>query len=83
MTMHIDERLLARVMKSYGFASKTEAVDASLREMNRRSRLHDLRKKGLGFTAEELRRSVDKEYDVVASRMVAESRERYGHRSGR
>ena len=70
MTMHIDEALLARVIREYGFASKTEAVEASLREMDRRSRLREFAERGLGFSAEELRAAVDPDYDLEALRVA-------------
>ena len=68
MTMHIDEELLARVMREYGFPSKTEAVEASLREMDRQMRLREFRKHGLGLTPEELADSVYPDYDPEALR---------------
>lgn len=85
MTMHIDEVLLERVINTYGFASKTEAVEMALREMDRRARLREFRKKGLGFSAEELKAAVDPAYDLMAMR-VAEPRNKKGYgknRSGR
>src|SRR5688572_22019895 len=55
MTMHIDEDVLADVVKITGVESKTKAVEKALTEMVRRYRLKELGKKGLGLTAEELR----------------------------
>ena len=46
MTMHIDEELLDRVIESYGFASKTEAVEMALREMDRKVRFKAFVKAG-------------------------------------
>ncbi len=63
MTMHIDEALLERVMREYGFASKTEAVEAALKEMDRQMRIREFRKNGLGLTPEELADAVDPFYD--------------------
>lgn len=54
MTMHIDDALLERVIASHGFASKTEAVEAALREMDRQARMKEFRAHGLGLTPEEL-----------------------------
>lgn len=68
MTMHIDETLLDRVMKRYGCASKTEAVDLALREMERRDRLRAAGDAGLGLSAAELKDAVDPGYDLMASR---------------
>ena len=77
MTMHIDEVLLARVMDTYGFTNKTEAVDTALKEMDRREKLRAYADTGLGMTAEELRDSVDENYDLMALR-VAETPPNYG-----
>lgn len=70
MTMHIDEALLDRVVREYGFSSKTEAVEAALREMDRRHRLREFAERGLGLTAEELREAVDPDYDLAALRVA-------------
>lgn len=80
MTMHIDEALLERVVREYGFASKTEAVEASLREMDRRSRLRAFAEHGLGLSPEELRGAVDPAYDLAALR-VAETPRRSSKRT--
>ena len=82
MTMHIDDELLDRVMKAYGCESKTEAVEMALKEMDRRARLADLMKKGLGFAPGELAASVDPNYDLEALR-VAEAPAEYGKRNPR
>ncbi len=63
MTMHIDEELLDRVVREYEFASKTEAVEAALKELDRQMRLRDFRKNGLGLTPDELAAAVDPFYD--------------------
>lgn len=63
MTMHIDEALLERVMRDYEFPSKTEAVEAALKELDRQTRIRDFRKNGLGLTPEELANAVDPFYD--------------------
>jgi Arc/MetJ family transcription regulator len=82
MTMHIDETLLDRVMKTHGFSSKTEAVEKALKEMDRKARLKNYLMDGLGLTPEELKASVDPDYDVLGSR-AAESAALYGKRSAR
>lgn len=64
MTMHIDRELLERVIRDYGFESKTEAVEAALREMDRQARIREFRKNGLGFTPDELADAIDPYYDV-------------------
>lgn len=63
MTMHIDEALLERVMREYDFPSKTEAVEAALKELDRQMRLREFRKHGLGLTPEELGNAIDPFYD--------------------
>lgn len=63
MTMHIDEDLLKRVMRDYDCSSKTEAVSLALREMDRRARLREFAKNGLGLTPEELGNAVFQGYD--------------------
>ncbi len=68
MTMHIDDGLLARVMEATGAASKTQAIDLALREMDRRAKLVRLCHEGLGLGADELRESVDPAYDLDAAR---------------
>jgi len=77
MTMHIDETLLDRVIEIYGYASKTEAVEMALRELDRRARFRELGKRGMGMTPEELGNAVDPNYDLTASR-VAETPPKYG-----
>jgi Arc/MetJ family transcription regulator len=82
MTMHIDEKLLASVMKEYGFESKTEAVEKALWEMDRRAKLARFAKEGLGLTPEELANAVDPDYDLMAMR-VAEIPPKYGSSDSR
>ncbi len=83
MTMHIDEALLERVMREYEFPSKTEAVEAALKELDRQMRLRDFRKNGLGLTPDELADAVDPFYDeklghnVYPTRAVAEDPKPY------
>lgn len=77
MTMHIDEKLLASVMEAYGFESKTEAVEKSLWEMDRRAKLKKFAREGLGLGAGELKNAVDPDYDLMALR-AAEIPAKYG-----
>lgn len=77
MTMHIDEDLLDRVVKRFSCASKTEAVEMALKEMDRRARFRDFVKTGSGFTAEELKNAVAPDYDILAMR-AAEPSPTYG-----
>lgn len=55
MTMHIDEDVLARVMKVTGAKTKTEAVKMALADMARRHKMKELFTQGLGLTPDELR----------------------------
>ncbi len=55
MTMHIDEDVLARVMKITGAATKTKAVEVALTEMARRHKMKELFSAGLGLTPDELK----------------------------
>jgi Arc/MetJ family transcription regulator len=59
MTMHIDEDVLARVMKITGAKTKTAAVETALNEMARRHKMKELFSAGLGFTPDELRAAFD------------------------
>lgn len=59
MTMHIDEDVLARVMKITGASTKTEAVEIALKEMARRHKMKELFSAGLGLSPEELRNAFD------------------------
>ena len=70
MTMHIDEGILERVMKWSGAASKTEAVDLALKEMDRKARLAEIGKTGLGLSRAELMEAVDPSYDLMALRLA-------------
>lgn len=79
MTMHIDAELLDRVIKIHGCASKTEAVDLALREMERRHLLRGYAKTGLGLSAAELKDAVDPRYDLLSNRTAALGA-RYGKR---
>jgi Arc/MetJ family transcription regulator len=69
MTMHIDEALLDRVMYGYGYASKTETVEMALRELDRRMRMQEIGRTGMGLTAEELKEAVDPDYDPITLRL--------------
>ena len=70
MTMHIDEGILKRVMKWTGAVSKTEAVHLALKEMDRKARLAEFGKTGLGLTKAELMAAVDPSYDLMARRVM-------------
>ena len=70
MTMHIDEGILERVMRWSGAASKTEAVDLALKEMDRKARLAEFGKTGLGLSRAELIEAVDPSYDLMSLRLA-------------
>jgi len=57
MTMHIDEDILARVMKITGAKTKTLAVKHALTDMARRHKMKELFSQGLGLTLMSLRLS--------------------------
>ena len=85
MTIRIDADLLQRVMKDHGFATKTEAVEKALRELDRRARYEEFMENGLGLTPEELADGVYPGYDPKdlskfdpLGIKVAESSEKYG-----
>lgn len=68
LTMHIDEALLARVMKANDITSKTGAVDFALREVDRRSTLRRLAETNLGLTEKEILHAFDDRYNVIELR---------------
>ena len=41
MTMHIDEDVLAEVIETFGYVSKTDAVNGALKEMIRKKKLQE------------------------------------------
>ncbi len=55
MTMHIDEDVLAHVMKVTGAKTKTQAVEMALADMARRHKMKELFQQGLGLTPNQLR----------------------------
>ena len=77
MTMHIDDALLARVMDIHGIETKTEAVHFALNELDRRSRLREMLKTGLGLSPDELKGGIYEDYDPTHLR-VAEPETPYG-----
>lgn len=77
MTMHIDEALLERVMAKYELATKTDAVNFALRELDRLARLREALEAGMGMSEEELKESVYEDYDLNSLR-VAETPKKHG-----
>jgi Arc/MetJ family transcription regulator len=80
MTLHIDEKLLDRVMSTTGAASKTHAVDLALREMDRRANLARLAAEGLGLGPDELKDAIDPAYNLEEMRR-RETPVNYGRKS--
>jgi len=78
MTMHINEAVLEEVMETFGYETKTDAVNSALKEMIRIKKLREFGKTGLGFTPEELKDSLEPGYDPMDYRRVAEPRRPYG-----
>lgn len=70
MTLRIDEKLLASVMAEHDFQTKTEAVHAALKEMDRQARVHKFAEEGLGMSSDELKRAVDPDYDLLKLRQA-------------
>ncbi|HSA01474.1 MAG TPA: type II toxin-antitoxin system VapB family antitoxin [Candidatus Paceibacterota bacterium] len=70
MTLHIDDALLARVMKATGTSSKTQAVDLALREMDRRAKLVSLCSAGLGLPPDALKDAIDPAYNLKVMRQL-------------
>lgn len=81
MTMHIDDALLENVIRLTGASSKTEAVSLALKEMDRKARLAEFGRKGLGLSRAELIAAVDPSYDLMTLR-VAEDGAPYGVGAG-
>jgi len=81
MTMHIDEAILDRVMKSTGARSKTHAIDIALREMVRRDELKRLAAAGLGLSADELKEAFDPASAPEPSYELNEKPVTYGRKS--
>ena len=66
MTLEVDERKLARVMKLTGIATKTAAVEYALTTAERTARREKLF--AIRWKSEELAAAVDPGYDVFAVR---------------
>lgn len=81
MTMHIDEDVLARVMKVTGAKTKRQAVEQALADMARRHKMKELFGQGLGLTPDELKAEfAPTAADLLDSHglMVAEKQAPYG-----
>lgn len=68
ITLNVDASLLARVMKAFGTANKTKAIDLALREVDRKATMRTLAAKGLGMSPQELGTMFDASYDLASMR---------------
>lgn len=59
MTINIDDTLLDRVVAITGAATKTEAITIALREVDRKARLVEVLREGLGASPTELKGMFD------------------------
>ncbi len=83
MTMHIDEEILAEVVRITGVESKTKAVETALTEMVRRHKLKELGRKGLGLTSEELKTAWEDPFPQESLKAAEDSALAYGRKSTR
>ena len=82
MTMHINEDVLAEVVKITGVESKTKAVEVALTELVRKHRFKELCKAGLGLTPDELKNAYEDPFPEETAR-VAEKPAIYGRKRPR
>lgn len=68
MTLNIDDELLHRVMEYFGASNKTKAIDLALREVDRKKKMLEIGRKGLGLGVDELKAIFEADYDVLAAR---------------
>lgn len=59
LTINLDDALLDRVVAITGASTKTEAITMALREIDRKARLIEALKGGLGATTSELKSMFD------------------------
>jgi len=59
LTINIDDALLDRVVAITGASTKTEAITTALREVDRKARLVEVLREGLGASTSELRGMFD------------------------
>lgn len=72
LTLNIDEALLDRVVEITGASTKTEAINFALREIDRKARLVNVLREGLGASSDELRTMFDTVAEPVALRVAEE-----------
>lgn len=76
LTINLDPALVERAVKATGAKTKTEAITIALREVDRRARLVEVLREGLGADADQLRAMFDPASDPLTMR-VAENRSDY------
>jgi hypothetical protein len=76
LTINLDPALVERAVKATGAKTKTEAITIALKEVDRRARLVDILRKGLGADANQLRSMFDPASDPLTMR-VAEKPSNY------
>lgn len=76
LTINLDPALVERAVRATGAKTKTEAITIALREVDRRARLVEVLREGLGADADELRGMFDPASDPLAMR-VAENPDDY------
>lgn len=78
LTINVDKDLLERVVEITESASKTEAITHALREIDRRDRLVEVLREGLGADAEELKGMFDAASDPGGLRVAEGGKRPYG-----
>lgn len=68
LTINVDETLLERVVAITESSTKTEAIHYALREVDRRARLVEVLREGLGASPDELRNMFDPVSDPATLR---------------
>ncbi len=74
LTINVDEALLDRVVEITEATNKTEAIHIALREVDRRARLVEVLREGLGASTEELKEMFDSASDPTLLRVAEASR---------
>jgi hypothetical protein len=70
LTINLDSDLVDRVVKATGAKTKTEAITIALREIDRRARLVEVLREGLGADSAELRNMFDPASDPLSMRVA-------------
>jgi Arc/MetJ family transcription regulator len=70
LTINLDPALVERAVKATGAKTKPEAITIALREVDRRARLVEILREGLGADADELRAMFDPASDPLAMRVA-------------